>query len=396
MSQQTIKRARPKYQVFVSSTYRDLHHERERVSWEILKARHIPAGMEAFPATDDRGWKIIERTVDASDYYILLLAGRYGAVDPTTGMSWTEREYRYARQKGIPVLAFLREASHITADKMEVEPTLQQRLQTLVAEVRTNHLCESWSAAEDLCGKVGAALRHQIEEDEDSGVPRLGWYRGDKVPSMELMEEFARVSSENASLRGELSKLTRGQASLELGELDGRHAGDRQVPLKARVGAGTPLSGERISWAFQFVVKNVGSGLAVNVVARFVFHEAGDCHFEDWLPENMRYTGGLPEANWYRGTDRPVYIERAFKEGNDFVVIQRIRAIGAGGDEVLIRMVPEFRFGPNDSVGGSRKFAVHYRLGAETAPPTDGQFTFEATVEPAPEVGEALLKPEAG
>jgi hypothetical protein len=96
-------RARPKYQVFISSTYGDLREEREAVTWIVLSARHIPAGMENFTATDDRGWQTIKSVIDRSDYYVLILAGRYGSVD-SDGQSWTEKEYQYATSKGIPVL----------------------------------------------------------------------------------------------------------------------------------------------------------------------------------------------------------------------------------------------------------------------------------------------------
>jgi Domain of unknown function (DUF4062) len=72
---------RPKYQVFVSSTFVDLRAEREAVTWEILKAGHVPVGMENFSAYDDRGWKVINRTLETSDYYVLILAGRYGSSD---------------------------------------------------------------------------------------------------------------------------------------------------------------------------------------------------------------------------------------------------------------------------------------------------------------------------
>ena len=40
------------YQVFVSSTFQDLHVERQQVSNALAKAGFIPAGMELFPATD--------------------------------------------------------------------------------------------------------------------------------------------------------------------------------------------------------------------------------------------------------------------------------------------------------------------------------------------------------
>jgi hypothetical protein len=68
-----------------------------------IQARHIPAGMENFTVTDDRGWQTIKSVIDRSDYYVLILAGRYGSVD-SDGQSWTEKEYQYATSKGIPVL----------------------------------------------------------------------------------------------------------------------------------------------------------------------------------------------------------------------------------------------------------------------------------------------------
>jgi hypothetical protein len=64
--------------------------------------------MDLIPSPDDRGWKIIQRTIDDSDYYVLLLAGRYGSIDRETGLSWAEREYDYARTNRLPVLAFIR------------------------------------------------------------------------------------------------------------------------------------------------------------------------------------------------------------------------------------------------------------------------------------------------
>jgi hypothetical protein len=82
---------RPKYQVFISSTQGDLRDEREAVTWAVLSARHIPAGMENFTATDDRGWQTIRSVIDRSDYYVLLIAGRYGSVTGD-GKSWTEKE----------------------------------------------------------------------------------------------------------------------------------------------------------------------------------------------------------------------------------------------------------------------------------------------------------------
>jgi len=37
--------------------------------------------------------------------YILILGGRYGSIEPESGKSYTQIEYKYALQKGIPVFA---------------------------------------------------------------------------------------------------------------------------------------------------------------------------------------------------------------------------------------------------------------------------------------------------
>ncbi|MGV2068965.1 DUF4062 domain-containing protein [Agrobacterium sp. 22-226-1] len=85
-----------KLQVFVSSTFTDLQTERQAAVQAILKAGHIPAGMELFTASDKSQWEIIKRWIDESDVYMLILGGRYGSVDKETGVSYTEMEYDYA------------------------------------------------------------------------------------------------------------------------------------------------------------------------------------------------------------------------------------------------------------------------------------------------------------
>ena len=196
---------RPKYQVFVSSTYTDLHEEREAVIWQILKSRQIPAGMEAFTAAPDRGWDTIRRVIDTSDYYIVVVAGRYGSLDDQ-GLSWTEREYDYAHQKGIKTLAFIRNESEITADKMEKKPSGQKKLREFIDKIRNAHLCEQWNNKEDLGALVAQALNSVIRDDEDEGSSPAGWYRGDVI-SQASLDEFARLSAENSDLREKNARL---------------------------------------------------------------------------------------------------------------------------------------------------------------------------------------------
>ena len=99
-----------RYQTFVSSTYRDLREERQRVIEALLELDCIPAGMELFPAADDDQWTLIKRVIDDCDYYLVIIAGRYGETG-ADGVSYTEKEYDYAISTEKPVIAFLHAAA---------------------------------------------------------------------------------------------------------------------------------------------------------------------------------------------------------------------------------------------------------------------------------------------
>src|ERR1044072_4145935 len=86
-----------KFQIFVSSTYEDLKEERQAAVEAILKAGHIPAGMELFTAGSESQLNVIRRWIQDSDIYLLILGGRYGSIEPKSGLSYTEVEFDYAR-----------------------------------------------------------------------------------------------------------------------------------------------------------------------------------------------------------------------------------------------------------------------------------------------------------
>jgi hypothetical protein len=167
---------RHKYQVFVSSTFQDLRDAREAVSWELLKLGHIPVGMENFSAADGRGWETITQTIDGSDYYLLVVGGRYGSIDPEFGISWTEREYDYAHAHGLPVLAFIRDKSGTTLDKADVG-SAAKKLRAFIKKIESRHHRETWKEVADLTTKVNAAVVKAVQFDEER-KPRPGWYRG--------------------------------------------------------------------------------------------------------------------------------------------------------------------------------------------------------------------------
>jgi hypothetical protein len=195
---------RPKYQIFISSTYKDLKEERRAVAWALLSSRHIPVGMENFTPSDDRGWKTILSIIDKSDYYVLLLAGQYGTKD-VDGFSWTEKEYDYAYTNKIPILIFIREKESISANYYDIDPETIRKREAFHKKVMERHQFGNWKNQNDLEGLVTRALDNHIKDDEDTGQGRPGWYRGNEMPNTQVLNEFARLSNENADLKNQLA-----------------------------------------------------------------------------------------------------------------------------------------------------------------------------------------------
>ncbi|MCL4557430.1 MAG: DUF4062 domain-containing protein [Deltaproteobacteria bacterium] len=176
-----------KYQIFVSSTYTDLIGAREAVATTILRLYHVPIGMEMFSAGDDKQWKIISETISASDYYIVIIGHRYGSETPE-GISFTEKEYDYAKEKNIPVLAFIRQRDVATKpEERDDTSDKNKKLDAFIAKVSDNQMCDYWKSSEELTTKVSVALHKVFKK-----IPRIGWVRAENVTIMEELgkEDF--------------------------------------------------------------------------------------------------------------------------------------------------------------------------------------------------------------
>lgn len=177
-----------KFQVFISSTYEDLKKERQKVQDTVLSMYQIPIGMEMFSAADEEQWEIIKDHIDNSDFYILIIGNRYGSViedGSDAGISYTEKEYNYAVDNGVPVLAFIIDKNaHTTMEKIEKNPDSIPKLQSFVKKVSTGRVVEWWMNADDLSVKVMNSLSKQIIRNN-----RPGWVRASSVaPKLEGAE----------------------------------------------------------------------------------------------------------------------------------------------------------------------------------------------------------------
>lgn len=202
-----------KYQIFVSSTYEDLKSERDVVIKAILEMGHIPVGMEMFSAGDEKQWQLIQRQIDDCDYYIVILAHRYGSMDGT--VSYTEKEYDYAVSKGVPALGFIiDDKAKWPKINIDTEPKIVNRLNAFKDKVKLK-MVGFWNSVDDLHAKVSIALVKEMTTN-----PRVGWVRASETVGPEVMIELSRLSRENSTYRKELELLTSTQKESEQLERD--------------------------------------------------------------------------------------------------------------------------------------------------------------------------------
>jgi hypothetical protein len=176
-----------RYQVFISSTFTDLIDERREVMQALLEMDCLPAGMELFPAGNTDQWTLIQGVIEQSDYYLVILGGRYGSMTEE-GISFTEKEYDYALELGIPVMGFVpAEPDAIPVGKTDKDQEAAEKLAAFRAKVQQK-MTKHWTGAEDLGSKVSRGLINLIKAN-----PRPGWVRGDQAMTPETRTEIAEL-----------------------------------------------------------------------------------------------------------------------------------------------------------------------------------------------------------
>ena len=200
-----------KLQVFVSSTFIDLQEERQAAVQAILKAGHIPAGMELFKAGDESQWEIIKSWIEESDVYMVILGGRYGSIEPTSGKSYTQLEYEYAISLKKSFFSII--VSDETTDKKakkrgsKIEDFKEVNNLSRLNDFKDTAKTKMVSFAEDLKDiklAVGDSLNEIAKKDN-----LTGWVRADDRDFSAVSEELARLSKENNELKSQLAEVNK-------------------------------------------------------------------------------------------------------------------------------------------------------------------------------------------
>jgi tetratricopeptide (TPR) repeat protein len=144
--------------VMVSSTMIDLPDHRKEVLAACLQQGMFPKMMEHLPASPDQALTASLKMVDEADVYVGVFAHRYGFVPSGFDLSITEAEYNRAAARGIPLLVFIMNDSHLVKACDVEKGAGAQKLEILKARLKKENTVNFFASPEDLRALVVNSL----------------------------------------------------------------------------------------------------------------------------------------------------------------------------------------------------------------------------------------------
>ncbi|MCA9908472.1 MAG: DUF4062 domain-containing protein, partial [Anaerolineae bacterium] len=145
--------------VFISSTSQDLQDYREAVNRAIRRLRMLPIDMVDFGSQPGGAVKVSVDEVRRADYFVGVIAHRYGYVPEGAEKSVTEQEYDDAVRLRKPRLMYVVDPDHAwDDDKIEQDPLAQERLAAFKAKIEKSDVRSLFTTPGDLAAQVTSDL----------------------------------------------------------------------------------------------------------------------------------------------------------------------------------------------------------------------------------------------
>ena len=91
----------------------------------------------------------LQPIIDITDYYIVIIGHKYGS-ETNEGISYTEKEYDYAKEENVPILAFIRERDVATKPHERDDEVLKNdKLNKFIEKATKSKMCEFWKYEDD-------------------------------------------------------------------------------------------------------------------------------------------------------------------------------------------------------------------------------------------------------
>lgn len=304
------------------------------------------------------------------------------------------------------MLPFVRERKSITGDQIDTGENAS-KLDAFMKKLGSNHHYQTFTNREDLAGKVAASIHRAIQSDEEDATTRSGWIRGDAIPANAL-EELARLSKKNASLRDKVEALGDSKKAVFELLLEGKPLPPtlpieipeyRLIPDASRNFPGTfsavtvamsrreklaDASG-RLVW-LDLSLRNGGTGIARNVVATLTARSVRELQLHRLSVSDL--TDFIPR--WITNPVEHVYVDRHTTKDKVATVQQRIRTLGIGQTEKLIRM--GFVLDDDFTHAGAAELNVDFEVRSEEGECSTGAVRVDVLQGPEKEITEEELE----
>jgi len=145
----------------VSSVSQGLEATRRQVISDLQKTGYAVDAMEQFGAQAQPPIDVCLREIRKAEAVVLLVGPRYGSLLPQ-GVSYTHAEFREARSRGIPILAFAIPIDpHLTAEERD-------QLEVFLTEVGSVATYDKLASGESL-DRVSAKVQAALSSAKDRG-----------------------------------------------------------------------------------------------------------------------------------------------------------------------------------------------------------------------------------
>ena len=327
-----------RYQVFVSSTYKDLINERVEVIQALLELDCIPVGMEYFPAADESQWDFIKKLIDESDYYIVIIAGKYGSEDEN-GVSYTQKEYEYAVKKNIPIISFIhKDIESLIASKIETDKQKRDKLENF-KDIVQKRLCKFWSSPQEL----GAVVSRSISQAKKN-YPRIGWVRADVInitSEAEIIQLYKKIE--------QLEKQIESSKSIEIKEIENLADGEDIIKIRVIIAKGYHEKRKEIKEDLQFTwdefsfiifpkILNAISEKTLRLYVRNALKEIFQRKFETRLTLYNDFNTNIDFYDTYKIQMQLLGYINFYEEKNDTEKINKLTVLTDKGRDKLVKL----------------------------------------------------------
>ncbi|NHV06647.1 MAG: DUF4062 domain-containing protein, partial [Thaumarchaeota archaeon] len=180
------------FNVFVSSTYRDLKEEREKVIEAIEKVCKA-IGMEKFLPDEKSTLEVCLENLKKCDIYVGIIGSRYGSIVPESqlkevegknyekykGLSFTHYEFRKAGELGIPRAVFIVN-----------EESKEDEINKFKKEIEDSIFPSYFDNLDELSEKVESLLKEKIPEWTLEGKIKIPGFYGREEELREIYEKI--------------------------------------------------------------------------------------------------------------------------------------------------------------------------------------------------------------